>query len=216
MRSASTCAHSARPRTTRRNGSSAWATNSSSAPTDCPACSAAYGLDFDGSPRTMDLGLLYRALNAHQVDMIAANSTDGPIQALRLTALEDDKHYFPPYQAVPLVRDEALARWPEIRAALDALAGTHHRRRHARHERSRRRPAPRPRRSGARIPRHKGPLINVPDLVSCLKDSRHTYAVILATNAGCPILATSLVARVGKHKTGPINTVTRCHPERRP
>jgi osmoprotectant transport system substrate-binding protein len=71
----------------------------------------------------MDLGLLYRALEAHQVDMIAANSTDGPIAALRLTALEDDKHYFPPYQAVPLVRDEALERWPEIRTALNALAG---------------------------------------------------------------------------------------------
>src|SRR3984885_6112734 len=66
-----------------------------------------YGLRFDGDPRTMDLGLLYRALNARQVDMIAANSTDGPIQAFHLTALEDDKHYFPPYQAVPLVRKES-------------------------------------------------------------------------------------------------------------
>ena len=92
-------------------------------PDGLPGLSAAYGLKFDGSPRTMDLGLLYRALNAHQVDMIAANSTDGPIQALRLTALADDKHYFPPYQAVPLVREEALARWPEMRAALGALAG---------------------------------------------------------------------------------------------
>jgi len=85
--------------------------------------SAAYGLHFDGPPRTMDLGLLYRALNGRQVDMIAANSTDGPIEALHLLALEDDRHYFPPYQAVPLVRDEALARWPEIRTALQALAG---------------------------------------------------------------------------------------------
>ncbi len=71
----------------------------------------------------MDLGLLYRALEAHQVDMIAANSTDGPIAALGLTVLQDDRHYFPPYQAVPLVRDEALRRWPGIRVALDALAG---------------------------------------------------------------------------------------------
>jgi osmoprotectant transport system substrate-binding protein len=84
---------------------------------------AAYGLKFATAPRTMDLGLLYRALNAHQVDMIAANSTDGPIQAFGLTALEDDKHYFPPYQAVPLVRAEALARWPQMQTALDALAG---------------------------------------------------------------------------------------------
>jgi osmoprotectant transport system substrate-binding protein len=85
--------------------------------------SAAYGLKFAAAPRTMDLGLLYRALNAHQVDMIAANSTDGPIQAFNLVALEDDKHYFPPYQAVPLVRAEALKRWPQIQVALDALAG---------------------------------------------------------------------------------------------
>jgi osmoprotectant transport system substrate-binding protein len=92
-------------------------------PDGLPGLSAAYGLRFAAPPRTMDLGLLYRALNAHQVDMIAANSTDGPIQAFGLTALDDDRHYFPPYQAVPLVRDEALVRWPQIRSALDALAG---------------------------------------------------------------------------------------------
>jgi len=85
--------------------------------------SNAYGLRFSGPPRTMDLGLLYRALNAHQVDMIAANSTDGPIQAFGLTALQDDRHYFPPYQAIPLVRAEAMQRWPQIQPALDALAG---------------------------------------------------------------------------------------------
>lgn len=92
-------------------------------PDGLPGLKAAYGLRFDGPPRTMDLGLLYRALEAHQVDMIAANSTDGPIQALGLTVLQDDRHYFPPYQAVPLVRDEALRRWPEIQAALHSLAG---------------------------------------------------------------------------------------------
>lgn len=85
--------------------------------------SSAYDLHFEGPPRTMDLGLLYRALTAHQVDMIAANSTDGPIRALDLVALQDDRHYFPPYQAVPLVHDEALRRWPGIRNALQALAG---------------------------------------------------------------------------------------------
>jgi len=92
-------------------------------PDGLPGLSAAYGLKFAAPPRTMDLGLLYRALNAHQVDMIAANSTDGPIEAFGLTALGDDKHYFPPYQAVPLVRNEALRRWPQIQSALDALAG---------------------------------------------------------------------------------------------
>ncbi|MGA8109266.1 MAG: glycine betaine ABC transporter substrate-binding protein [Acidobacteriaceae bacterium] len=92
-------------------------------PDGLPGLSAAYGLHFDGPPRVMDLGLLYRALLNHQVDMIAANSTDGPIQAYHLTMLQDDRHYFPPYQAVPLVRDEALRRWPQIQIALDALAG---------------------------------------------------------------------------------------------
>jgi osmoprotectant transport system substrate-binding protein len=84
---------------------------------------AAYGLKFRGDPRVMDLGLLYRALEARQVDMIAANSTDGPIQTLGLTVLQDDKHYFPPYQAVPLVRNDTLQRWPAIQDAIQALAG---------------------------------------------------------------------------------------------
>ncbi len=92
-------------------------------PDGLPGLSKAYGLKFAEPPRTMDLGLLYRALSEHQVDMIAANSTDGPIEALGLTVLEDDKQYFPPYQAVPLVRADALQRWPQIQTALDALAG---------------------------------------------------------------------------------------------
>jgi osmoprotectant transport system substrate-binding protein len=92
-------------------------------PDGLPGLSKTYGLKFKDEPRTMDLGLLYRALSAHQVDMIAGSSTDGPIQALGLTVLQDDKHYFPPYQAVPLVRDDALRRWPQIQVALNALAG---------------------------------------------------------------------------------------------
>jgi osmoprotectant transport system substrate-binding protein len=92
-------------------------------PDGLPGLSSTYGLRFAAAPRTMDLGLLYRALNAHRVDIIAANSTDGPIQAFNLVALEDDKHYFPPYQAVPLVRSETLQRWPQIQIALSALAG---------------------------------------------------------------------------------------------
>lgn len=83
----------------------------------------AYGLRFKGDPRTMDLGLLYRALGAHQVEIIAGNSTDGPIAAQHLQVLADDKHYFPPYQAVPLVRAAALQRWPQLRPALAELAG---------------------------------------------------------------------------------------------
>jgi osmoprotectant transport system substrate-binding protein len=84
---------------------------------------AAYGLRFAGAPRVMDLGLLYRALQAHQVDMVAGNSTDGPIRALGLVVLEDDRHYFPPYEAVPLVRGDSLRKHPEIQTALERLAG---------------------------------------------------------------------------------------------
>jgi osmoprotectant transport system substrate-binding protein len=83
----------------------------------------AYGLKFAGSPRTMDLGLLYRAIAQRQVDIIAGNSTDGPIRALGLTILADDRHYFPPYDAVPLFREDTYRRWPKMRAAVAELAG---------------------------------------------------------------------------------------------
>ncbi len=84
---------------------------------------ATYGLKFEGSPRVMDLGLLYRALAAKQVDMVAGNSTDGPIRALGFVLMEDDKHYFPPYEAVPLVREDSVAKHPEIQTAITRLAG---------------------------------------------------------------------------------------------
>ena len=77
---------------------------------------------FTAPPRIMDLGLLTRALKAHQVDLIAGNMTDGLIPALDLFVLEDDKHYFPPYEAVPVIREQTLAEHPEIRAALEELA----------------------------------------------------------------------------------------------
>jgi osmoprotectant transport system substrate-binding protein len=83
----------------------------------------AYDLKFGAAPRIMDLGLLYRALTSHQVDIVAGNSTDGLISALHLTALEDDRHYFPPYEAVPIVRNQTLQRHPEVRTALEDLAG---------------------------------------------------------------------------------------------
>jgi osmoprotectant transport system substrate-binding protein len=92
-------------------------------PDGLPGLSKAYNLHFKEQPRTMDLGLLYRAINARQVDMIAGNSTDGPIASFHLKVLADDKHYFPPYQAVPLVREAALQRWPAMRAALADLQG---------------------------------------------------------------------------------------------
>lgn len=84
---------------------------------------ATYGLKFADAPRTMDLGLLYRALSNNQVDMVAGNSTDGPIRALGFVVLADDKHYFPPYDAVPLVRQDSLHRHPGIQVAMDRLAG---------------------------------------------------------------------------------------------
>ena len=84
---------------------------------------ATYGLRFADSPRIMDLGLLTRALRDKQVDLIAGNTTDGLIPALDLFVLEDDRHYFPPYEAVPVLRQEMLARHPEVKRALDELAG---------------------------------------------------------------------------------------------
>jgi osmoprotectant transport system substrate-binding protein len=84
---------------------------------------AAYDLHFAGRPRVMELGLLYRSLEAHQVDIIAANSTDGPIRALGLVTLAVDRHYFPPYEAVPLIREDTLRRWPAVQTAANRLAG---------------------------------------------------------------------------------------------
>ena len=82
-----------------------------------------YGLAFRESPRLMDLGLLYRALTENQVDLVVGNSTDGLISALDLVVLQDDEHYFPPYEAAPVVRMAALQEFPGLRAALEGLAG---------------------------------------------------------------------------------------------
>ncbi|MGH7871249.1 MAG: glycine betaine ABC transporter substrate-binding protein [Candidatus Binatia bacterium] len=84
---------------------------------------AKYNLKFSETPRVMDLGLLYRALQNKQVDMVAGSNTDGLIAALDLVVLEDDQHYFPPYDAVPIVRRETLERHPEIATALQKLSG---------------------------------------------------------------------------------------------
>jgi osmoprotectant transport system substrate-binding protein len=80
-----------------------------------------YNLHFATPPNVMDLGLLYRALVDHQVDIVAGNSTDGLLDSLRLAALEDDKHYFPPYDAVPIVRHDAFEKFPQLRHALADL-----------------------------------------------------------------------------------------------
>ncbi len=83
-----------------------------------------YALPLEGKPRTMDLGLLYKALEAREVDMVAANATDGLLSVLDVVALADDRHCFPPYEAAFVVRSEMLAREPRARAALEELSGT--------------------------------------------------------------------------------------------
>jgi len=81
-----------------------------------------YGLHFAEQPSVMDLGLIYRALVDKKVDIVAGNSTDGLIDALHLVPLVDDKHYFPPYDAVPIVRRDALVKFPQLRSALADVA----------------------------------------------------------------------------------------------
>jgi osmoprotectant transport system substrate-binding protein len=92
-------------------------------PDGFPGWSSRYNLHFAAQPSVMDLGLLYRALLDHQVDIVAGNSTDGLIDSLHLFALEDDRHYFPPYDAVPIVRRASLEKFPQLRQALADLAG---------------------------------------------------------------------------------------------
>jgi osmoprotectant transport system substrate-binding protein len=84
---------------------------------------ATYGLRFAEQPRIMDLGLLARALKDHQIDLAAGNATDGLIQALDLFVLEDDRHYFPPYEAVPVMREQTIQQHPEVAQALAELGG---------------------------------------------------------------------------------------------
>ena len=79
-----------------------------------PGFSKAYGFNFARQPREMDLSLTYRALQSGELDIIAGNSTDGLISALDLFQLEDDRHYFPPYQAVFIARKDASATLTEV------------------------------------------------------------------------------------------------------
>ena len=82
-----------------------------------------YGFSFRNEPITMDLGLVYRALRDGQIDVAVGNSTDGLISALKLRVLDDDKRYFPPYDAVPVARVAMLQEHPEVREALKELDG---------------------------------------------------------------------------------------------
>jgi osmoprotectant transport system substrate-binding protein len=88
-----------------------------------PGLAKTYGLEF-GEIRIMDLGLIYRALVDRQVDLVAGNSTDGQIDSLELRVLEDDRGYFPPYEAVPVVRDATLRRHALLGKSLESLRGS--------------------------------------------------------------------------------------------
>jgi osmoprotectant transport system substrate-binding protein len=91
-------------------------------PDGYPALQRVYGIQF-AEIRTMDLGLLYRALADGQVDVAVGSATDGPIEAMKLAILADDRHVFPPYEAAPIVRADTLARLPGLRDALARLSG---------------------------------------------------------------------------------------------
>jgi osmoprotectant transport system permease protein len=88
-----------------------------------PGLARTYGLRFGTPPLEMDLSLTYRALAAGQVDLIAGNSTDGLIEELGLVQLMDDRNYFPPYEAAPIIRGETLRRYPQVGEAIQRLAG---------------------------------------------------------------------------------------------
>ena len=83
----------------------------------------AYGLPLKGSVRTMDLGLIYKALEQKQVDMVAGNATDGSLSVLDVKVLQDDKRYFPPYEAAIVARTGILEARPSLREALAELSG---------------------------------------------------------------------------------------------
>jgi osmoprotectant transport system substrate-binding protein len=84
---------------------------------------AAYNLHFAAPPRVMDLGLLAPALKNRQIDIAAGNATDGLILALDLFVLEDDRHYFPPYDGVAVIRSETVQQHPEVGYAIAELGG---------------------------------------------------------------------------------------------
>jgi osmoprotectant transport system permease protein len=92
-------------------------------PDGYPGLAQRYGLRFAEPPTAMDLGLTYRALADGQADLIAGDSTNGLIAALKLQVLEDDRRYFPPYDAVPVFNDASLRRHPEIAPVVERLAG---------------------------------------------------------------------------------------------
>ena len=88
-----------------------------------PGLLEAYGFRFGPRPREMDLGLLYPALASGAVDLVVGSATDGLIAAMDLVVLQDDRRYFPPYDAVPVMSEAGLRRHPGLLAAVESLAG---------------------------------------------------------------------------------------------
>lgn len=86
-----------------------------------PGFTKTYG--FRLNTKEMEIGLMYEALHNRKVDVISGFSTDGRIQAYDLRVLEDDLHYFPPYYAAPLVREETLEKYPQLQSIFEQLAG---------------------------------------------------------------------------------------------
>jgi osmoprotectant transport system permease protein len=93
-------------------------------PDGFPGLADAYGLRFAAPPSVMDLSLSYRALASGAVDLIAGDATAGLIKELDLARLEDNRRYFPPYDAAPVARADTLLRHPGVRRALERLGGS--------------------------------------------------------------------------------------------
>ncbi|MCM3787974.1 glycine/betaine ABC transporter substrate-binding protein [Domibacillus indicus] len=87
-----------------------------------PGLQKVYGLNF-ASTETLDSGIIYSAIKNNEVDAVDAYTTDGRVQAFNLKVLKDDKQFFPPYYAIPVVRGEVLEKHPELKKVLNMLAG---------------------------------------------------------------------------------------------
>lgn len=82
-----------------------------------------YGIEFKGEPKKMNVSLKYQAIGNGDMDVTDAFATDGPIKKFNLKVLQDDKGFFPPYYAAPIIRNETLAAHPELEEVLNMLAG---------------------------------------------------------------------------------------------
>lgn len=92
-------------------------------PDGWPGLARTYGLEFASNPRQLDPGIVYHAVANGDVNVVDTYSTDGRIPAFKLLILRDDKRFFPPYYAAPVVRDEVLKEHPELKQVLNKLAG---------------------------------------------------------------------------------------------